>query len=95
MATPAASDHSRRRATYVRAARLLLWMLTSFGVVFFARDLDQVVWGWPVNFWWAAQGGVLVFIGIGMVYAWCMNRLDPHARQHEAGEGSSTDPRDV
>ena len=43
-------------------------------MAFFARDLGQTVAGWPLNFWLAAQGSVLVFIGIVVVYAWWMNR---------------------
>ena len=58
----------------VRVALLLAWAVASFGVIFFARQLNQSVAGWPINFWWAAQGGVLVFLGIVMVYAWFMNR---------------------
>ena len=58
----------------MRAALLLLWVAASFGVAFFARDLDQVLAGWPLNFWLLAQGSVLVFIGIVMFYAWFMNR---------------------
>ena len=73
-AQPHAADRRHRGATRVRTALLLAWAAASFGVTFFARELDQVVAGWPINFWWAAQGGVLVFIGIGMVYAWFMNR---------------------
>ena len=61
-------------AMRVRAWLLFLWATASFGVCFFARDLDQVVAGWPLNFWLAAQGSVLVFIGIVVVYAWWMNR---------------------
>ena len=66
------------RATTTRrwglhAGLLALWFVASFGVVFFARDLQFVVAGWPVGFWFAAQGSVLVFIGIKML-------LDPHDR---------------
>ena len=43
-------------------------------MAFFARDLGQTVAGWPLAFWLAAQGSVLVFIGIVVVYAWWMNR---------------------
>jgi cation/acetate symporter len=53
---------------------LLLWFAVSFGVVFFARDITWVVAGWPVNFWFAAQGSVLVFIFIIALFAWRMNR---------------------
>lgn len=61
-------------AVLVRVVLLLLWAAASFGVAFFARTLDQVVGDWPLNFWLAAQGGVLVFIAIVAFYAWFMNR---------------------
>ena len=102
-------------AMRVRAWLLFLWATASFGVCFFARDLDQVVAGWPLNFWlaWqprngpiacgtgcsgrlAAQGGVLVFIGIVMAYAWYMNRAEaglPPAGGEAAGEGGDGVPR--
>ena len=60
-------------AVWVRATLLFVWVLASFGMAFFARDLGQTVAGWPLNFWLAAQGSVLVFIGIVVVYAWWMN----------------------
>lgn len=56
---------------------LVLWFATSFGVVFFARDLPARIAGWPVAFWFAAQGSVLIFIVIVVVYAWRMNRGAP------------------
>ena len=74
MPTPAAPPSPPARAGRVRALLLALWALTSFGVAFFARDLTQVVAGWPLNYWWMAQGGVLVFIGIVAAYAGWMNR---------------------
>ncbi|MBK6613227.1 MAG: DUF4212 domain-containing protein [Ottowia sp.] len=83
-------------AMRVRAWLLFLWATASFGVCFFARDLDQVVAGWPLNFWLAAQGGVLVFIGIVMAYAWYMNRAEaglPPAGGEAAGEGGDGVPR--
>ena len=61
-------------AVWVRATLLFVWVLASFGMALFARDLGQTVAGWPLNFWLAAQGSVLVFIGIVVVYAWWMNR---------------------
>ena len=64
-------------ARWVRGGLLGVWAAASFGVCFFARELDQVVGGWPLNFWLAAQGGVLVFIGVVMLYAWRMNRAEP------------------
>ncbi|WP_422616459.1 VC_2705 family sodium/solute symporter [Rhodoferax sp.] len=55
---------------------LLVWFAASFGLVFFAHDLQQVVAGWPVSYWFAAQGSVIVFIGIVAVFAWVANRQE-------------------
>ncbi|RRD58580.1 DUF4212 domain-containing protein [Comamonadaceae bacterium OH2545_COT-014] len=67
----------RCRAVCLRAALLLLWAVAAFGTSWFARDLQAIVLGWPLNYWLLAQGGVLVFIAIGMLDAWAMNRLAP------------------
>ena len=84
---PNAPENVAARARRTSAALLFLWALASFGVVFFARDLDQIVAGWPLNFWWAAQGGVLVFIGVVVFHAWWMNRA-------EARAGAAPEPED-
>jgi len=61
----------------LHAGLLVVWFLASFGVVFFARDLQWVVAGWQVGYWFAAQGSVLVFICIVVVFAWLVNRREP------------------
>ena len=68
----------------LHAGLLALWFLSSFGVVFFARDLQWVVASWPVGYWFAAQGSVLVFIGIVVIYAWVANRRDGPERGFDA-----------
>ena len=55
---------------------LLIWFIASFGVVFFAHDLQMVVSGWPVGYWFVAQGSVFIFIAIVAVFAWLSNRRD-------------------
>ena len=65
-----------RRRWGLHAGLLALWFFASFGVVFFAHDLQFVVANWPVGFWFAAQGSVLVFIGIVVAFAWIANRRD-------------------
>ena len=61
----------------LHAGLLALWFVASFGVVFFARDLQFSVAGWPIGFWFAAQGSVLVFLAIVVVFAWVANRREP------------------
>ncbi len=58
------------------AAGLLLVFVATFGVTFYARELDLVVLGWPLGFWLTAQGALLLYLLIVAGYAWFMNRLD-------------------
>jgi len=59
---------------------LLIWAAVSFGCgIFLRRWLDQ--WhlpgtAFPLGFWFAQQGSILVFIVLIFVYARCMNRID-------------------
>ena len=75
-----ASDPSHWR--FVRAFTLVLlavWFAVTFGVTFFARDLDFAFFGWPFSYWVAAQGALLVFVVLIGAYAWVMNRLEAAA----------------
>ncbi len=51
----------------LHAALLAAWFSVSFGAAFFARDITFHVAGWPLPFWMAAQGAVLVFVAIAFV----------------------------
>jgi putative solute:sodium symporter small subunit len=57
-------------------ALLLVWALVAFGVAFFARPLSIDFLGWPFSFWVAAQGALLVFGALVVIYAVVMKRLD-------------------
>lgn len=85
---PAANPRHDRRALALKAVLLAALVLVSFGACFFARELSFSVMGWPLHFWIASQGAVLVFIAILAVYTWAMNRLE--ARDGE-GDGSGSD----
>ena len=84
---PVAIEKEAGGAWRMRAARLGVWGLAWFGVAFFARDLDQVLAGWPLNYWLAAQGAVLVFMGIVVLYAWWMNRVEARQAAAERKDG--------
>ena len=59
---------------------LALWFLVSFGVSYFARELNAVFFGWPFSFWVAAQGALIVYVVLVWLYSRTMNRID-----HEQG----------
>ena len=65
------------RVLALKAGLLAVWAAISFGCCFFARDLSFMAGGWPFSYWMAAQGSVLGFIAIVVVYATVMRRLAP------------------
>lgn len=68
------SEKTERRVLRLKLGLLGVWGLVSFGCTFFSRDLQFMLGGWPLNYWIAAQGAMLVFIAIVAVYAWVVNR---------------------
>jgi putative solute:sodium symporter small subunit len=76
------------------AALLVLWAFASFGCgILFADWLNEFnlpFTGFPLGFWFAHQGAIIVFVLCILIYCVAMNRLD--RRHHdelaaiEAGE---------
>lgn len=88
MNEPAIPENHRRhwqRNLRLTAALLCVWFVVTFVLVFFARDLDFRFFGWPFSFWVAAQGALLVYLGLVAYYARAMSRLD-----HEHGVAEET-----
>lgn len=85
------------RYLWLKAVLLLLWALVSFGATFFARDLQSLVAGiWPLGYWIAAQGAVLMFIVIVVLYCWAMSsfeRQDGAAAEPAAAARQTPDDR--
>jgi len=86
------TDIQRRIAYWRRVRRLTrillaLWFAATFGVILFARELSRVgVLGWPLSFYMAAQGIVLIYLVIVAAYVWGMHRLDDilsNDKQHD------------
>lgn len=54
-----------------------LWFSSTFGIIFFARELTEfTMFGWPFSFYMAAQGLTLLYLAILAVYVLRMRRLD-------------------
>ena len=74
----------KRRHRQLTAVLFLTWAMASFGAGFFARQLSFELWGWPFHFWMAAQGSILIFLAIVVIYAWLMNRWESELQDAEA-----------
>ena len=85
--TPSSYWDKTRRLTM---ALLGLWFAITFGAVFFARELDRVnLFGWPLSFYMAAQGIMLIYLAIVVVYTIRMGRAQRQLQQtgeHTHGE---------
>lgn len=59
-------------------ACLVVWFLVSFGAgIIFADALNGIMLGgFPLGFWFAQQGSIVIFLLLIIFYAWRMNRLD-------------------
>lgn len=75
--TPRMQTEYWRRTRRLSLQLLVVWFLTTFLIIFFARELSNfTVFGWPFSFYMAAQGTTLIYVLIVGIYAWRMRRLD-------------------
>ncbi|WP_309625761.1 DUF4212 domain-containing protein [Methylibium sp.] len=65
-----------RKTSRLTAVLLSIWFVTSFVLVYFARDLNFRFFGWPLSFYMAAQGSLAIYLLLVWLYARCMDRLD-------------------
>ncbi|ART52459.1 hypothetical protein CBP34_13490 [Acidovorax carolinensis] len=77
LAGPFPPDLHDVRHLRLKGGLIFVWGLVSFGAAYFARDLQSLAaGGWPLGYWIAAQGAVLMFIAIVVAYCWAMNRFE-------------------
>lgn len=76
-------DETQRRAYWRRNLRLMavllsIWALVSFGAgIVFVEPLNEISFiGFPLGFWFAQQGSIIVFVILIAVYVWRMDKLD-------------------
>jgi putative solute:sodium symporter small subunit len=65
-----------RKNVTITVILLAIWAIVTYGVGFFARDLNFNFFGWPFSFWVGAQGAPAIYVALIGFYAWYMNRLD-------------------
>ncbi len=71
-------DSYWRRNVRLMAVLLAIWAFVSFGLgIILADQLNKIVIaGFPLGFWFAQQGSILVFLALIAVYVKKMDSLD-------------------
>lgn len=82
----AAIDSYWRRNVRIMAVLLAIWAVVGLGCgVLFADVLNQLrLGGFPLGFWFAQQGSIIIFVLLILAYCVSMNRLD--RRHHDEME---------
>ncbi|GAB4057171.1 sodium/substrate symporter small subunit [Uliginosibacterium sediminicola] len=76
-----------RKTRAVTALLLLLWFLVCVFSCVYAGPLNAYVFlGFPLGFYFAAQGSLLIFLLILCLYACYMNRLDRRQQGDDSRE---------
>ncbi len=74
--TPEQREYWRRNLK-LTSSLLGIWFAVTFVVIWFARDLNELIFaGFPLAFYMGAQGALIIYILIIWFYARRMNALD-------------------
>ena len=60
------------------AVLLLIWLLVSYVPALIVEPLNQlaILTGFPLGYYMASQGSLVVFVALVIYYAWRLDRLD-------------------
>jgi putative solute:sodium symporter small subunit len=66
---------------------MVIWFIATFVVGWYARELNSITFlGFPLGFYMAAQGSLIIYVVIIWYYARHMNRLDVEYNVDEGEE---------
>ena len=65
---------------------LILWFVTTLGVIWFADELNDINVIGPLGYYMGAQGALMVYLAIIFYYTRCMKQLDVEFGMDEEGK---------
>ena len=90
---PAARSKFWQQTRRLTLGLLGVWLAVNLLVPWFARDLNALqVWGFPLGYWVAAKGALLVYLLIIVVYVVAMDRLEARFLDNQPERDETTDP---
>jgi len=79
MAVQVSEKHQEywRRNLRLTGILLFIWFAATFIMGYYARELAEInFFGWPLSFYMAAQGSLIIYVVIIWYYARAMGKLD-------------------
>ncbi|MFG0316350.1 MAG: sodium/substrate symporter small subunit [Planctomycetota bacterium JB042] len=78
-----------RASLRLLALLLSVWAIAGFGLsIVLVERLNEIRWfGFPLGFWFAQQGAIVIFVLLVLVNAVVMDRLEARHRAGERGDG--------
>ena len=77
-------QHYWSRTRRLTLALLLIWFISTFCIIFFARELSEFsFFGWPLSYYLVAQGMIILYTTIIAVYAFKMDKIDKYVEAHD------------
>ena len=66
-----------RKNLVITAILLFIWFVFTFVEAWYARELNAITFfGFPLAFWFSAQGSLAIYVAIIGIYAYLMGKLD-------------------
>lgn len=85
MSTLSNADQHWQKTRSLTLVLLLIWILVTFVLNWFARELNElVIFGFPVGFYMGAQGLLVIYLLIIWFYNRQMRKLDAEYGEDEA-----------
>ena len=76
-----------KRNVAMAIALIVVWFVISFVMAFYARQLAEITFfGWPLSFYMAAQGCLLIYLVLIFFYSRRMRALDEEYGVSEGGD---------
>jgi len=77
MALTSMAEEYWRKTRNLMWVCLAVWFIFGFGIHFFVRDLNEITFiGFPLGFYMAAQGSLIVFVVLIFWFAHRQNQID-------------------
>jgi putative solute:sodium symporter small subunit len=76
-----------RKNLRLTAVLLVIWFVVTYVMAWYARPLAEInFFGWPLAFYMAAQGSLIIYVVLIYVYAKKMRKLDLEFNVEEGDE---------